>query len=291
MPSLCVCALLLVLSLAHIVFSFKHEDGQPVDVKHHQHHQHQHQQSHSQQLSPWPNSATIQCYPYTLQNECKYLVNSTIFTPQQQEDIFEYRMQWYISDRRMVLPECRRALLWCWCGAHFPSCEINATTNTPTLTPLCGDVCNQTINFYCQPIFDALGNASILFDPAILPPQTYISTDDNDDNCIQTQIDNYFIPVSTCLPEGVPCCTGIVKYDPYPRECRLACVELFDREDEYALEIFTLVMVWIGFVISALGCLPFVLDPYARTFPSHLPLFFVCEWTDFCFDNNIWFVW
>lgn len=199
---------------------------------------------------------SLDCFSYQLQNECQNVVNYTSLTPEKQLQVFE-SLKWNISDIRMFPASCRRAILWCWCGSFIPSCQVNEITSIFT----CETVCTQTVPMECG---FSLDNAS-------LPPyQSGQLT--KEVSCVEFDL-NKSIPVVTCLPEGISCCTGMFDIDPNTNECNVVCVRIFDSDEEAVIEVLMLILVWTSVGLVLFGCIPFVLDDYARSFPNHIPLF------------------
>jgi hypothetical protein len=211
---------------------------------------------------------TFGCEPYSLSSfECSSFVNYPVFQNEvEQQEIYE-QMKWQVSDIRLILPPCRPAILRCMCSIVFPMCRPN--DNTSEIIYVCEDNCNSAIIEKCG----GLINETML--QFLLPPGKIES--DPTKECFSSQSFDH-IPTTTCLPEGIKCCTGILNINEYG-DCDSYCTSFIDRSSERTLEIIMLVIAWCSFGTMIIGCIPFVLDEYARTFPNHIPLFLIVSST------------
>lgn len=239
------------------------------------------EQSRSDEISvrDFPNAQ--QCYPFTYMCECAFVINHTVsFNHTQQQYIFENFLAWNISDIRLlssVMPQCRHAIIACFCGLTFPQCTTHPN-GTTEITPTCLDVCTTTVPMMCatdqartntntQPHDDQIPNQT----PNLTPRQSDQTT--NQTQCHDITPLPPTIPVLTCLPEGhVDCCTDLMYMDQHTQECALVCINEISDKQENTLEIVVLVLFWTSFAISVFGLTPFLLDSYARSFPNHIPI-------------------
>jgi hypothetical protein len=212
----------------------------------------------------FPSFASFFCFPFSFSSECSYPINYSVSQDfQLQQKTFE-QIQWTISDIRMLPNTCRRSIIRCLCSITFPLCQDDLDEQHSVF--VCESVCNVTIRERCDGIINAtdldLIISSFLADGSVETDPTQ--------ECF-LPISSGTIPVTTCLPDGIKCCTGILNIDTQ-QQCSLYCVSSYEREDERTLEIILVVLAWVSFSISFFGVIPFLFDKHARQFPNHIPL-------------------
>ena len=251
------------------------------------------------------------CQPYTAQNECRDIVQTTIDRGAPLEYLFNITIADPISNIRMIIQprECRTAMISLFCGVAFPTCVSGDGTSNGTavaVIPVCNEYCEALEFGPCGFIFQAANLTCASFG---LPP----------DNCLAPPIPD-FIPVETCRPDGVECCAGVLRKERSSGECNFNCPIVYYSEDKVSLPVrssfvvswlcqwgwvlnLLVIFYWVtgsqiyfsfsyvtqDYVIYVLGCIfaflsltgaiigivPFASDPLARQFPSHLPIFVV----------------
>jgi hypothetical protein len=182
----------------------------------------------------------------------------------EQNELYEM-LKWQISYIRMVLPPCRPALLRCMCSNAFPLCQLEG--NSTQIIYVCENVCGDLLAKECGGF---INHTSLSF----LQQMVNIETDPTKE-CFDPPIYDH-IPATTCLPDGIRCCTGILKKNLY-EECDLFCISPIDRDAERIIEITMVVVAWCSFAAAVIGGIPFILDNYAVAFPNHIPLFLIAS--------------
>ena len=215
--------------------------------------------------SPSPSPSPMsQCYSFDYPCECAYVISHTVpYNTSTQQTIFNAEI---ISTIRMLPSKCRHDIITCFCALTFPQC-IQTTENVETnhsnhsIIPLCTDQCNTIVTSSCS---QYIPQSTI---DLFLPNTT---TTNECFNVTPLPVGSS-IPVMTCLPIGVNCCTGIYTLSPFTQECDV-CYNPITSDQEHTLEITYLILTWTSVTLSILGVTPFMLDPFARTFPNYLPL-------------------
>ena len=223
--------------------------------------------------------AAADCIPYSLQNECSFVVGHRVSSLLPQALLFDSFLALPISDVRMVPALCRRAFIWYLCHLAFPSCESDGGTCVISdeacdlAVTECDSYFNVTQFVQCAQGEDrrrskfstSLFSSHSSFSPAhdtsfgaqflrsAISPVCF-------DNLTVDYLEETSIPVTTCITNipntSVSCCpTPFVMAS--NGECVLPCMQyVFGADKENAWADAALAMVWAGTVIYGVGLAP-----------------------------------
>ena len=227
------------------------------------------------------------CAPYTLQNECIYVVGPLVDTvlPLPQDFLFDHFLSLKISNIRMIyVPGCRRALIWYMCHLVFPTCEESGGTCV-----MADDTCDMVVE-QCETVPNVTQFIQCPQKSQRSPPSALFYNDGNFEYanirapslphdpsvCVEnmslTSLENTPIPVTTCI-SGTPnvtvtCCpTPFVKSD--DGECVVKCMQYaFGEDRENAWSLAAVIMVWVGTAMYAVGLVPNMMMTQWWVYPS-----------------------
>jgi hypothetical protein len=210
-----------------------------------------------------PSCCGDHCFALSLENECSHVLgpHNVSFSSATQEQYFSLIAQ-TISDVRMFPNNCRRPFIGCLCGILFSSCDYE----NGDMTFVCDSICSETTPDNCDEYF----NSSLIIS---LFQSNLNETNESKECFLPPNLST--VPVLTCLPDGVQCCHGMYKTNPDDGECDTLCVPSYNVDQRLVLSFLLLFFVWGGFFLCIIGFVPYICDPYARSFPNHLPMFLV----------------
>jgi hypothetical protein len=228
-----------------------------------------------------------QCYNYTLDNECSFVVGSSVETsPEYQEDLFS-SFALNVSDIRMVPSICRRTVLWFYCNLIFKGyCEDDDFDNLG-VSESSGCIPNR---YSCDQMNDdcsvGIVNCDLLY--------TFISNETRrcETEDLEISVSNS-IAVSTCLESqnmSIECCPSPFHQHSKTKECVLQCkppIGIFFEEDQKLISIVSMALSIVGLVVIIIGIFPLFFSNQLFEFPRYVIILVCLSLSISFFELNI----